>query len=249
MRRRIAARLARHELMLRVRNSCVSPRGSAGKQSLAPLRVAYNKALEELQLLKHRLFVAKAERRDATQEQLAFDSLQDTVNALADQLQEAEDDQDDDECSGNSGGSRKRRRRTGRRDLSESELPIKRVELRDEALKGRAEVIGFETSWKLGYERGGARRIQVDRAIYKTAEAGPTAQEPATFETAPLPKEIVRRGLVAPSMIAHVLTQKFMMGVPFYRIRCVTPRVSEPRGVTQRIHCREAPCLPFSHAR
>jgi hypothetical protein len=32
-----------------------------------------------------------------------------------------------------------------------------------------------------------------------------------------MPKEIVRRGLLAPSMIAHVLAQKFMMGVPFYR--------------------------------
>ena len=35
------------------------------------------------------------------------------------------------------------------------------------------------------------------------------------FVTAPMPKEIVPRGILAPSMIAHVLAIKYVLGVPF----------------------------------
>ncbi|MFO0563860.1 MAG: transposase [Polyangiales bacterium] len=212
----LIARLRRENAALSESNAALNAELNDAKQSLARLRTAYNKALEELHLLKHRLFVAKAERRDTTQEQLAFDNIERTVKALADQLQDAEDDSSE-EPGTSSDETRKQRKRSARRAVSESDLPIKRVELRDDSLEKTSEFIGFETTWKLGYERGGARRIQIDRAVYKTAEAGPTAEEPAQFETTAMPKEIVGRGILAPSMIAHVLTQKFMMGLPFYR--------------------------------
>jgi hypothetical protein len=35
--------------------------------------------------------------------------------------------------------------------------------------------------------------------------------------TAPLPREIMARGMLAPSMIARLLTMKYVLGVPFYR--------------------------------
>ena len=212
----LIARLRSEIATLSASNSTLSAELVDARQSLARLRTAYNKALEELHLLKHRLFVAKAERRDTTQEQLAFDNIERTVKTLADQLQDAEDDSTEEPAAAGD-ETRKRRKSIARRSLSESDLPIKRVELRDEALEKNSEFIGFETTWKLGYERGGARRIQIDRAVYKTADAGPTAEEPATFATTEMPKEIVRRGILAPSMIAHLLVQKFMMGVPFYR--------------------------------
>ena len=212
----LIARLRSEIATLSASNSTLSAELVDARQSLARLRTAYNKALEELHLLKHRLFVAKAERRDTTQEQLAFDNIERTVKTLADQLQDAEDDSTEEPAAAGD-ETRKRRKSSARRSLSESDLPIKRVELRDEALEKNSEFIGFETTWKLGYERGGARRIQIDRAVYKTADAGPTAEEPATFATTEMPKEIVRRGILAPSMIAHLLVQKFMMGVPFYR--------------------------------
>ncbi len=212
----LIARLRSEIATLSASNSTLSAELVDARQSLARLRTAYNKALEELHLLKHRLFVAKAERRDTTQEQLAFDNIERTVKTLADQLQDAEHDSTEEPAAAGD-ETRKRRKSSARRSLSESDLPIKRVELRDEALEKNSEFIGFETTWKLGYERGGARRIQIDRAVYKTADAGPTAEEPATFATTEMPKEIVRRGILAPSMIAHLLVQKFMMGVPFYR--------------------------------
>jgi transposase len=109
----------------------------------------------------------------------------------------------------------------GRRDLCKSTLPVVRVEIDDPALEcliaqGRGERIGFEESSRLGYERGGMRRIVVARVVYKLNDA--TAESPAEIKAAPLPKELFSRGLLAPSMIAHLLVAKYMMGVPFYRL-------------------------------
>jgi len=36
--------------------------------------------------------------------------------------------------------------------------------------------------------------------------------------SAPMPKEVMRRGLLAPTAIAHLLMQKYCMGVPFHRL-------------------------------
>lgn len=49
-------------------------------------------------------------------------------------------------------------------------------------------------------------------------DAGTIEPKPARFVTAPMPKELLRRGLLAPSMIAHLLVQKYVMGVPFHRL-------------------------------
>ena len=41
--------------------------------------------------------------------------------------------------------------------------------------------------------------------------------ERAIILTAPLPPLLIRRGLLAPNMLAHVLVQKFRFGMPFFR--------------------------------
>ena len=200
--------------------------------SMERLRRAYTHALEQLQLMRHRLYVASAERAEVDATQLAFDSMFDQVQALSKALDAAalaagdEDGDDDDEKT-------KRKRKTpptGRRDLAETDLPVVRVELTDPELEGKAERIGFEESSRLGYERGGARRIVVARAVYKVTEPAvepaadaPTEPSSATeapprIVTTPLPKELFRRALLASSMIAHVLVSKYLLGVPFYRL-------------------------------
>ena len=45
-----------------------------------------------------------------------------------------------------------------------------------------------------------------------------TGQMAFRIVTAPRPKELLKRGILAPSMIAHVLMQKYVMGVPFHRL-------------------------------
>jgi hypothetical protein len=53
---------------------------------------------------------------------------------------------------------------------------------------------------------------------------------------APRPLEIVRRGMLAPSMIAHVLAQKYLMGLPFHRLEQQFAREGFPldRGTMAR---------------
>ena len=64
-------------------------------------------------------------------------------------------------------------------------------------------------------------RVVVARATYKTespADPGrPDAKPFVELVTAPMPKELFPRGLLAPSMIAHILVQKYRWGLPFHR--------------------------------
>ncbi|WP_437593393.1 IS66 family transposase [Sorangium sp. So ce1000] len=46
----------------------------------------------------------------------------------------------------------------------------------------------------------------------------PNGETCTVFITTPLPKELFRRSLLAPSIIAHILTSKYLLGVPFYRL-------------------------------
>lgn len=201
--------------------------------ALARVRAAYAHALERLQLMQRRLFVASAERRDDDGAQLAFESLFEQVRKLSAELDKAAGDKGDD-SKGDGAKPRTRKPPTGRRDLAESDLPVVRVELTDPELEGVAERIGFEESSRLGYERGGPRRIVLARAVYKvpTPETDAPAEAPTAstetvddapmptvrIVTTPMPKELFRRTLLAPSMIAHVLTSKYLLGVPFYRL-------------------------------
>jgi transposase len=191
--------------------------------TLARLRQAYTRALEQLQLLRRRLFVAKAERADTRAEQLAFDAMFAQVHSLEKALAAAEQPTESGQADGDSRKDKPTRKPKGRRNLDQATLPEERVEILDPELEGRAERIGFEESWRLGYQRGGMRRIVVARAVYKdpdvTQDASGEAGDPtAHFVRAPLPRELFRRGLLAPAMIAHLLCAKYLMGVPFYRL-------------------------------
>jgi transposase len=58
-------------------------------------------------------------------------------------------------------------------------------------------------------------RVVKARAVYKKAAVGDQAPE---IVKAPNPKEIYERGMLAPSLIAHILTKKFRWGMPFHRL-------------------------------
>ncbi len=191
--------------------------------ALARLRLAYTRALEQLQLLRRRLFVAKAERADTCTEQLAFDTMFAQVHTLEKALQAAEPPNESGRPDQGTGKDKPTHKSKGRRNLEQAMLPERRVEILDPELEGRAERIGFEESSRLGYERGGMRRIVVARAVYKDPDV---TQAPSTQASdpvphivrAPRPLELFRHGLLAPAMVAHVLCAKYMMGVPFYRL-------------------------------
>lgn len=155
---------------------------------------------------------------------------------------------------------------TGRRDLDKSNLPVVRVEVPDPELEGKAERIGVEEHSRVGFERGGYRHVVVARFVYKvesepTADATSappeTADESTQVEgrsaapaedstadaapafrivTAPMPKELMKRGMLAPSMIARLLTMKYVLGIPFHRYeqRCAIEGFALDRGTMCR---------------
>lgn len=187
------------------------------------LRASHDRLRQELELLKRRLFVAKAERVDTAQLELEFADKLRQLDALARTL--AEDTalslSDDSAVPPPPERDEKPKSKpTGRRDLTKLPLEEERIELSDPVYeelvtKGAAERIGFEESSKLGYKRGGMRRIVVARVKYQvvTKTDGST-----TVDTAPLPPETFPRSLAAPSLLAHIIMEKYGKGLPLFRI-------------------------------
>jgi transposase len=184
------------------------------------LRRAYEQLKEQLELLRRRIFQAKAERVDVTQLEIEFAHVKKEVEALAVQVGEAVTPSPADETPPAPPPSKTRPRPTGRRNLAEEEMPEERVEILDPALEGVAERIGFEESCKLRYRRGGAVRVVVARARYKSNAMPdrPDVEPVMKIYTVPMPKELFPRGLLAPSMIAHVVVRKYRWGLPFHRL-------------------------------
>jgi transposase len=179
------------------------------------LRHAYEQLKAQLELLRRRIFLAKAERIDTRQLELEFAETQAKLVKLAAELGEPLATPSEVDSSSSDGGGASRGRSKGRRKLADLDIPEERVVIEDPSLEGVAERIGFEESYHAGYRRGGPVRIVKARVVYKM----PTAEgEPALIVTAPNPKEIYERGMLAPALIAHILTKKFRWGMPFHRL-------------------------------
>jgi hypothetical protein len=209
------------------------------------LKRAYRQLMEQFELLRRRLFIAKAERVDATQLELEFEKTKQKLDALAKKLDSgdaASDTGDAEEtagaaATGNSqvgsrpSGKRPNQRNStpkGRRNLAGADhLPQRRIEIRDRELEASgATFVDWEISYKLGYQRPSEVRVVIARAKYKVAKAEPLPDDATVIEqggsrftivTAPLPRLLIRRGLLAPSMLARVIIQKFRFGLPFFR--------------------------------
>jgi len=177
------------------------------------LRHAYEQLKGQLELLRRRIFVAKAERIDTHQLELEFAETKAKLDKLTSELT-AGGLTPGAAADGNGDPKKPRPKPTGRRDLRELDMPEERVEITDPALEGVAERINFEETCQLAYRRGGPVRVVIARAVYKVTKDG----EPTTLVTAAKPKELYERGMLAPSFIAHVLTKKFRFGMPFTRL-------------------------------
>jgi hypothetical protein len=199
------------------------------------LRDAYQALQVELELLRRRMFVAKAERVDTTQLELEFADklaeLDEMGNKLAaeDEALAGEPPPIGDAATGR--GPRKARP-TGRRDFSDLDVPVERIELPDPALEGQVERIGFEESSRLRWRRGGWVRVVLARIKYREEQTtagngttedigigttGPADTLPAMIYTTPMPPEILPRGIGTPSLYAHIASDKLCDGLPLYR--------------------------------
>jgi transposase len=183
------------------------------------LRASHARLREELELLKRRIFVAKAERVDTAQLEIEFAAKLRQLDALAGTLVDEPSDTAPDGNGGDDKKGKKKSRPTGRRDLRKLPLEEERIEIADPLYEqlveqGKATRIDFEESCKLAYKRGGMRRLVLARVKYQiVGQDGQTA-----VDTAPMPPETFARSLAAPSLLAHILMLKYGQGMPLFRI-------------------------------
>lgn len=185
------------------------------------LKRAYAQLAEHLELLRRRIFVAKAERIDHRQLELEFHETKKKLDELSSALENTAnaptDSESDDDVGSRPAGRPPRGPRSkpkGRRNLADADMPERRIEILDPALEGKAVRIGWEESFKLGYQRPGAVRLVIARAKYKVTD---DSSGEATIATASLPRSLLSRGLLAPSMLARIIVAKFRFGMPYFR--------------------------------
>jgi len=181
------------------------------------LRAAHERLRLELEMLRRRIFVAKAERVDTAQLELEFAQKLAELDRLG-----ATPPPDEDE---NKPKNKRKRKSTGRRDLRKAPLEEERIEISDPLFEelvaqGKAERIDHEESCKVAWKRGGYRRLVIARVKYRVVDA----QGESHIETAPMPPECFSRSLAAPSMLAKIITDKFCDGMPFNRVEDRTER-------------------------
>ena len=204
---------------------------------------AYEALQGELELMKRRLFVAKAERIDTAQLELEFAAKLAALDALSGQIAPmAKPDHagaGGADAPGGTGGSARTRKPTGRRDLRDLEVPEERIELPDAELEGRVPRLGSEeVSSKLMWRRGGWVRVVMARVKYRNTDA-PADDDPidgadATSEmsveddrtdlaamskiiTARIPPELIPRSICTSSAWAHIISEKLCDGLPYHR--------------------------------
>jgi transposase len=202
----LLARIAELEAALRAKDEVVESVTAERDR----LRASYERLREELALLKRRIFVAKAERVDTAQLELEFAQKLAELNRAAGTVKPGDDEPE---------SPKTKHKPKGRRNLKDAKLIEQRVEIDDPLFEqlvadGKAKRIGFEETYKLAYQRGGARRLVIARVKYRTVDQ----RGESAVELAPLPPETFTRLLAAPSMLAHIAHEKHGRGLPLHRI-------------------------------
>jgi transposase len=185
-----------------------------GQAQIASLRETVLNLTHENELLKRRIYGNKTERTQTSELQLTLGNLLDDEKRLQKQLDAAVSaarNAAGDEASPESPKSKPAPK--GRRDLSVSSLPKFLLEICDEQLEQTCKRIGFEESHQLMYRRGGFWVLVKRTAKYEVA-----GKDGTTVLGVESPKTLFPRGLLHSSVVAHLLVQKFALGVPFNRL-------------------------------
>src|SRR4051812_17778920 len=185
------------------------------KLQIEALHETLGNLTHENDLLKRRLFGTKSERSRTSEMQLTLGELFDAQKALQKKLDEAVQKAADEAGSGGEPRAPGRRKTHGggRPQLELSRLPRVVVEIPDPDLEATAKRIGYDDSYLYLRQRGGWS-VLVKRTI-KYEVTGPSGP---TVVAAPQPKMLFRKGLLHSSVVAHLLVQKFALGVPHYRL-------------------------------
>ncbi|MBM3992437.1 MAG: IS66 family transposase [Planctomycetes bacterium] len=183
----------------------------------ARLDAAYRSVKEQLELINRRFYLAKAERVDTAQLEFEFAALNARLKEIVREgMGEPEPPAAPpaDPPSSGSNGRGGRGKPKGRRPLFDANrVPDDRIRIENPALQGVAREVGVETSFRIGFQRPKPLLIAVDRVKYEITKPNGNASIVIT----PVPRECMRRGILAPSMIARILLQKFGSAIPFHR--------------------------------
>jgi transposase len=183
----------------------------------ASLRETIVQLTHENQLLKRRLFGNKTERGQTSELQLTLGSLLDEEKQLQKQLDEAVSNAaaagKDDDGDPSPPSERAKAKPRGRRDLLASGLPQFPLEILDAELEKTAKRIGFEQSLHLMHVRGGYSVL-----VKRTAKYQIPGKDGPTVLGVEAPKTLFPRGILHSSAVAHIVVQKFSLGVPHYRL-------------------------------
>jgi transposase len=182
------------------------------------LRAAYDRLWLDVELMRRRIFIAKAERADTTQLELEFKDKLAELDKLAGTIGIGSNGLSTD----GSGTSRPRPPSKGRRNLRQIKMPEDRVEVPTREMEGLvaqglAERIGFEESSQIAWQRGGPRRLVLARIKYRVPDAANKSPETTRIVTAAMPPQIFPRALATVSLIAHIIVEKYCDGLPLHR--------------------------------
>jgi transposase len=168
----------------------------------------------ENQLLKRRIYGNKTERSQTSELQLSLGNLFDAEKQLQKQLDQAVSQakaaQTDD---GTKAGPKGKPSGTGRRDWLVSELPRAYFDVLDPELEKTAKRIGFEDALHLIRRRGGWSVL-----VKRTAKYEVEGKDGPTVLGVEAPRTLFPRGMLHSSVVAHLMVQKFALGVPHYRL-------------------------------
>lgn len=191
-------------------------------RQLEELRKSYAILQQEHELLRRRIFEAKAERLDPTQLELEFEKTKAALDAMQKQLEAATATAEGtNEPPAPPADARGKRKPNGRRSLDESSLPTERIEISDPAMellvaRGAAEVVDTDDSSVLKYRRASMVRLIVARKTYRMTKS-PAGGTETTLVTAEAPPTLIERSIGTPSLYANIVTEKFDRAMPLYR--------------------------------
>jgi transposase len=187
---------------------------AAAAAKVAALEDSLTDLAHENALLKRRLFGSKTERTRTSELQLALGDLLAVEAKLQADLDASVEKAHDAAPKAEPGEATGKPRPHGRRNLFASDLPRVPVEIRDAALEAQgARLIRFEDAAQLAFRRGGFFVVVKRVAQYEVVRDGD-----ATVVPAPPPETLFPKALLHTSTVAHLLTSKFALGVPHYRL-------------------------------
>jgi transposase len=183
---------------------------------IGSLRETIVNLTHENQLLKRRIYGNKTERSQTSELQLSLGDLFEAEKQLQKQLDRAVAQANEQTGDGTPPETPKPKTKpsgTGRRDWLVSNLPRSSFDVLDPELEKTAKRIGFEEALHLVRRRGGWSVLVKRTAKYEVAgKDGPTVLG------VEVPKTLFPRGMLHSSVVAHILVQKFTLGVPHYRL-------------------------------